>query len=96
MDDAATVRALAALGEATRFIIVRILSEARQPMTAGDLNRATSLALGTALRKNSLSAHMRVLVDAGIVSSTKEGRFVRYALVSQVCTELGEVVLSLR
>lgn len=67
------VSALGALGEATRLRIFRLLVEAGpEGLVVGRI--AESLAIAPA----TLSFHLRTLTHAGLVTSSKESRFVRY------------------
>ena len=60
-----TSRAFAALGDPTRQIIVERL--ARRPMPVG------RLAAGLAVTRPAVSQHLKILRDAGIVTSAKHG-----------------------
>ncbi len=70
--DLETVRALKALADETRFEIVRMLC--RQPMCGGDLLERFSITQPT------LSYHIKILTDSGLVVGVKEGAFIRYSL----------------
>ncbi len=70
--DLETVRALKALADETRFEIVRMLCS--QPMCGGDLLERFSITQPT------LSYHIKILTDSGLVLGTKEGAFIRYSL----------------
>ena len=75
------VRVLDALADTTRLTIVHLLAEGGQRVI--DLTAALGLAQST------VSAHLAVLRDAGLVTATPEGRATRYGLAD---TELDEVL----
>ncbi len=65
-------RVFAALADETRLSIVRLLQEG--PKHVDELVRALALAQST------VSHHLKVLKDAGLVQSERHGRQVQYAL----------------
>jgi DNA-binding transcriptional ArsR family regulator len=65
----------AALASAPRRKILAYLSEVE--LTAGEI------ASRFAMSKPAVSKHLRILEDAGLVSSEKRGQFVHYALVRE-------------
>ncbi len=67
---------LAVLGDPTRLAVIEILLAG--PSNVTDMNRRLGLA------PNLLSHHLRVLREAGLVVSTREGKAVRYALSRDV------------
>lgn len=67
---------LAALAEPNRLALVRNLAAGPQPV-----NR---LADRCSIDAMNASYHLRLLKAAGIVSASKSGRFVRYALLDAV------------
>jgi ArsR family transcriptional regulator, arsenate/arsenite/antimonite-responsive transcriptional repressor len=71
--DAAAVDGFAALADPTRLAILRTLAAA--PRCVCDLREAVPVA------PNVLSYHLKVLRDAGLVTATRRGRWVDYALV---------------
>ena len=75
------VRVLHALAEPTRLSLVHLLAAA--PCRVVDLTASLGLAQST------VSAHLAVLRDAGLVTATPEGRATRYALAD---AELDEVL----
>lgn len=75
MENDTAIAACAALGQDTRFGVVQALSLAgKDGMTAGEL--ATQLDV----LPNTLSANLAILLTAGLVSNTREGRQIRYRL----------------
>lgn len=76
---------LAALGDATRGAIVRLLLDA--PDRALTVGRLTD---SLALRQPTVSHHLRVLHEAGLLDRTPRGREVWYALPEQVAARLEE------
>ncbi|MCB1488907.1 MAG: helix-turn-helix transcriptional regulator [Bauldia sp.] len=73
MDDKSAIEALAALAQPTRLNIFRRLVAAEQPgLPAGEIARHLGVP------HNTLSTHLAVLQRASLVSSTREGRTIRY------------------
>ena len=73
MEKSDALAALAALSQPMRLDGFRLLVKAGpQGMLAGDL----ALALGA--KANTLSANLAVLLNAGLVTNTREGRGIRY------------------
>lgn len=63
----------AALGERRRFLIAAMLQ--RRPRLCGcEIQAALDLSHAT------VSHHMRILLDAGLVEGAKEGKWMRYTL----------------
>lgn len=74
MDKDAALSALAALGQDTRLQAFRLLVEAGEPgLPAGEI------ALRLGVLQNTMSAHLKVLDQAGLARPLREGRVVRYA-----------------
>lgn len=74
METSQAVEALAALAQASRLQIYRLLVEAGpEGMPAGRIGEALSLPPAT------LSFHLSQLTRAGLASSRQEGRFVIYS-----------------
>lgn len=67
------VAGFAALADPTRLAILQVL--AGQPRCVCDVNDAVPVAA------NVLSYHLRVLRDAGLVTATRRGRWIDYAVV---------------
>lgn len=73
-------RALKAISDRTRLQIVQMLGE--QELCACDLLEVFDITQPT------LSYHMRILMQAGIVSGKKEGVWMRYSLVPETMVAL--------
>jgi len=70
---ARAVKVFRALGDPTRYRIVRLLAE-REEMSCAELSSLLSLS------RPALSYHFRVLENAGLLLSRKEGPFVFFRL----------------
>lgn len=88
VDEARAVRMLRALANPARFRIVRILA-ARSACVCGELVDGLPLAQST------VSEHLKVLKDAGIVQGTLEGPNTCYCLDPQAIRFLGSLLGSL-
>jgi ArsR family transcriptional regulator, arsenate/arsenite/antimonite-responsive transcriptional repressor len=74
MEMSSAVTALQALGQPTRLMVFRLLlSVGSGGLAAGEVGRQLSV------RANTLSAHLAVLQAAGLVTATRDGRFITYA-----------------
>jgi DNA-binding transcriptional ArsR family regulator len=73
-----------ALSDPTRREIIRHLR--RGPMTSGDIAGKFPVAWAT------ISRHLAILKDAGIITAEKNGNSVRYELNATVLQELVEVI----
>lgn len=74
MDKKSSLDALAALGQETRLDIFRLLVRAGdEGVPAGEI----AVRLGAV--QNTISAHLKVLAQAGLVRPERDGRTVRYA-----------------
>jgi DNA-binding transcriptional ArsR family regulator len=73
-----------ALSDPTRREVIRHLR--RGPMTSGDIAGKFPVAWAT------ISRHLAILKDAGIISAEKNGNSVRYELNATVLQELVEVI----
>ncbi len=74
MDKSTSLAALAALGQDTRLETFRLLVRTGpQGMAAGEI----ASRLGTV--QNTMSSHLKILMQAGLVSAERDGRNVRYA-----------------
>jgi ArsR family transcriptional regulator len=69
------------LGDATRLRLLRLV--AREELTAGELTQIVSGGQST------VSRHLALLRDAGLVAERKEGRFVFYSLTAEAAREGG-------
>lgn len=65
---------LKALGDDTRLSIMERLS--KQELCACEIQESLELDIA----QSSLSYHMKILTEAGVVSTTKEGKWTRYAI----------------
>jgi DNA-binding transcriptional ArsR family regulator len=73
MDRTAALLALAALGQETRLEVFRLLVQAGGlGVPAGEIARR----LGTV--QNTMSAHLKILGQAGLVHAERDGRSIRY------------------
>lgn len=84
-DEARTVRMLRALANPVRYRIVRLLA-ARNTCVCGDLVDELPLAQST------VSEHLKVLKDAGIVQGTVEGPNTCYCLNPEALRFLGSAL----
>lgn len=73
MDRKSATEALAALGQDTRLDVFRLLVKAGPPgIAAGEIaDRLGSV-------QNTTSAHLKILVHAGLIQSERDGRTIRY------------------
>ncbi len=73
MDVEAALEALSALSHETRLWVFRLLVQAGPDgLAAGEIAEA----LGS--RQNTMSSHLRILDQAGLVSNRREGRSILY------------------
>jgi DNA-binding transcriptional ArsR family regulator len=77
--EVAIVDVFFALGDPTRLAVVRELGSAARS--------ATSLADGARVTRQAIAKHLRVLEAAGLVTATRHGREVRYALEAKRLAE---------
>src|SRR5262245_19011330 len=75
---------LKVLAEPTRLAVIELLME--RPRQVNELNEVLGL------DQSLLSHHLRLLRDARLVRTTREGKAVRYALSPDVGTRLGKVI----
>jgi DNA-binding transcriptional ArsR family regulator len=74
MDTSTAVTALSALAHTGRLDIFRLLVKAGDGgVPAGDIAKATGIVPQT------LSGNLTILVHAGLISATRDGRSIRYA-----------------
>ena len=74
MDKQQTLDALAALSQEIRFDVFRLLVQAGpEGLPAGEIARRMNA------RQNTMSTNLAILARAGLVTSTRDGRSIRYA-----------------
>jgi ArsR family transcriptional regulator len=78
-----TARALAALGDPVRLRIVSLLAAAPDGSACG-----CELESPLGLSQPTVSHHLRILREAGLVTGHREGRWVHYQVVSQRLDEI--------
>jgi arsenate reductase len=97
LDEATIVTRLAALGQTTRLAVVRSLLKAHPDgINAGEIARLCDVA------HNTLSAHLNVLTNAGLVTVERRGREMNYrvelkklrTLVKFLAKDCGDVLLA--
>ena len=71
----------AALGDATRLSLLTKLSD-------GQMRSITGLSADTKLTRQAITKHLRVLENAGLVSSTRVGRESQFAFRPEPIVEL--------
>ena len=75
MNDTQAIEMLAALAQETRFNIFRLLMrKGEQGLSAGEIAKELDVL------QNTLSSHLKILTQAGIVESTRNGRHLIYAV----------------
>ncbi len=83
MDNTLAVNALAALAQATRLSIFRLLVEAgHSGLAAGEIGEQLGIPAAT------LSFHLRTLNQAGLLASRREATYIFYAANFEAMTEL--------
>lgn len=85
-EEARAVQLLRALANPTRFRIVQLLAQ-RSECVTGDLVEELPLS------QSSVSEHLTVLKDAGIVQGTVDGPYRCYCLDPDALRFLGETIL---
>ena len=93
MDEFEAISALRALGEPTRWKVMRLLVKRQHGMAAGDIAEALQV------RQNTLSSHIAALVRCGLVDGHRQGRQIVYSadsgnarrLAAHVLVSLGDV-----
>lgn len=79
LDPAQQARLFAALGDSTRLTLI-------DRMGGGAHNSITELGAGLKLSRQGVTKHLRVLEDAGVVSSRRVGRELQYDLQAEALT----------
>ncbi len=72
MDEHLAARTFKALGDENRIHILRLLRSGEKC--------ACELLEATAISQPTLSHHMKILVDAGLVTGRKEGKWMHYTI----------------
>ena len=93
MDELEAISALRALGEPTRWKVMRLLVRKQGGMAAGDIAEALQV------RQNTLSSHIAALTRCGLIDGHRQGRQIVYAadsanarrLAAHILVSLGEV-----
>ncbi|WP_124849262.1 metalloregulator ArsR/SmtB family transcription factor [Acidipila sp. EB88] len=75
IDDLRALRIARALGDPTRFVIYRHIIDAGE-MRCGDVG------VDTPVQASTVSHHLRVLSEAGLIGSRREGQGVYYRVIS--------------
>ena len=73
-----------ALGDANRLLIMDLISE--NELSAGQILRQVKMGQST------LSHHMKILCDSGIVNSRKDSRWVYYTVNEDVAEQVSDIV----
>ena len=87
MDEFETIAALRALGEPTRWNVMRLLVRKQDGMAAGDIAEALQV------RQNTLSSHIAALARCGLIDGRRQGRQIVYAADSGTARRLAAHVL---
>ena len=73
MDELEAISALRALGEPTRWKVMRLLASKQHGMAAGEIAEALQV------RQNTLSSHIATLTRCGLIDGHRQGRQIVYA-----------------
>ena len=74
MDENAAMQAFDALSQETRLRVLRLLIQAGpEGIPAGEIGTAHGV------RQNTMSVNLKILAQAGLINSLRDGRVVRYA-----------------
>jgi DNA-binding transcriptional ArsR family regulator len=87
MDELEVISALRALGEQTRWRVMRLLLSSSHGMAAGDIAEALKV------RQNTLSSHIAALTRCGLVDGHRQGRKIVYSVDSRNARRLAAQVL---
>ena len=77
IDELRAVRIAKAFGDRTRFLIYKHIAELNEM-------RCQDICLGTSVRASTVSHHLKVLSESGLIESRREGQGVYYRTVSGV------------
>ncbi len=73
MDKTTALTCFDALSQETRLDVLRLLIRAApEGMPAGDIGQ------NLAIRQNTMSNHLKILAQAGLVTAVRQGRIIRY------------------
>lgn len=72
-----------ALGDPHRMAILHLLAAAGEPVCVVDVERHIDLAQST------ISHHLKTLVDAGVISRERRGKWSYYSIIDQRLSGLG-------
>ncbi|HLF60627.1 MAG TPA: metalloregulator ArsR/SmtB family transcription factor [Acidimicrobiia bacterium] len=87
-DAVETAKAIAALGDPVRLRIVSLLAAAPGGTACG-----CELESPLGLSQPTVSHHLKILREAGLVTGNREGRWVHYRVVSQRLDEIRQVLM---
>ena len=73
METTSALIAFDALGQPTRLAVFRLLVQRGVGMAAGEIAAELNLL------PNTLSTHLSILVKAGLIAATRDGRSIRYS-----------------
>jgi ArsR family transcriptional regulator len=79
-----------ALSDPSRILILKEISKKKACLYCTEISDIVDLA------QPSISHHVKQLIDADLISSSKEGRAVKYALNTKVLDEYTEFLKSLQ
>ena len=77
-------RIFKALGDKNRLMIMDLIS--KEELSAGKILEQVNMGQST------LSHHMKILCDRGIVNSRKDSRWVYYTINAEVAAEISSVI----
>lgn len=82
----ALVARFKALGDATRFAILRLVAAQQNPMCACDIVARFELSQPT------ISHHMKILHDAGLITVERRGGWAYYAIVPEAVDTMTQIL----
>ena len=77
-------RIFKALGDKNRLMIMALISQ--EELSAGKILEQVNMGQST------LSHHMKILCDSGIVNARKDSRWVYYTINAEVAAEISSVI----
>ena len=75
-----------ALGDPTRIVILNLLATARRPMSVAEIVDAVDVGQST------VSHHLKILVDAGILTREQRGKWAYYRLLPEILNTLARLI----